>query len=520
MEGVNKIASLLGRKNAPAGTVIIRQGDPGEACYLLRSGEVEVWAEESGAEAKRRLCTMRAGALFGEAALLTGSPRNATVRALTDCELLILARSDFLEVIGADGAVGVQVIELLRLRDRPRQISGILIQDRTTAEGDTITILKDPRRGAYFRLSAEGRFIWERLDGRHTMRDLALDYLGAFHSFAPGAIAQVLGGLAGAGFIEVRSLCPEVVRNISRLPRWQRAALLARRIFNWRIAIAGVDGPLDRLYAAGIHLFYTRPMKLVLAGLAAAGFVSFLAAAEPAGKALQISPENFIYLIPAYLLAVFAHEAGHAFTVKAHGREVQRIGFGWYWFGPIAFVDTSDMWLAERGPRIAVNLAGCYANAVSAGIAALLSLIFSSPAACAGLWQFALVSHLMALVNLNPLMELDGYYALMDWRERPNLRTHILEWLGNEFRPALRRPRVLRAHWLELACAGGALLHIFIIAALAGILYRNFLQVWLARLIPGGLAKSIAWALPVAIVVWSLVLIISDLRAHKRRDAK
>ena len=36
---------------------------------------------------------------------------------------------------------------------------------------------------------------------------------------------------------------------------------------------------------------------------------------------------------------------GPRLTTKHYGREVPRVGVGWYWFGPVAYVDTSDMWL-------------------------------------------------------------------------------------------------------------------------------------------------------------------------------
>jgi CRP-like cAMP-binding protein len=96
---LRKLAARLQPKTVPAGATIVRQGDYGEECYLLRSGRVEVVVEEEGGEG-RNLATLEAGSLFGEAALLTDAPRNATVRALEPCELLALRRTDLLETIG------------------------------------------------------------------------------------------------------------------------------------------------------------------------------------------------------------------------------------------------------------------------------------------------------------------------------------------------------------------------------------------------------------------------------------
>jgi hypothetical protein len=128
------------------------------------------------------------------------------------------------------------------------------------------------------------------------------------------------------------------------------------------------------------------------------------------------------------------------------GREVPRVGVGWYWFGPIVYVDTSDMWLEGRWPRIAVSLARPYADLVVGGLAALAAWVAPNAVLSAALWQFALVSYIGVLVKFNPLMEFDGYYILSDLLEKPNLRPRALAWLGSELIPALRDPERLRGH--------------------------------------------------------------------------
>jgi CRP-like cAMP-binding protein len=81
----------------PAGSVIVRQGEPGDKFYVIKSGTLEVRSEGQGAS--RALNTLDSGDFFGEIALLTGETRTATVVALTDSELYSLGQEDFQRVI-------------------------------------------------------------------------------------------------------------------------------------------------------------------------------------------------------------------------------------------------------------------------------------------------------------------------------------------------------------------------------------------------------------------------------------
>jgi small-conductance mechanosensitive channel len=74
-----------------AGEVLMRQGEPGETMYIIRHGHVEVIAHgEEGSD--RHLATMGRSEIIGEAALLTGEARNATIRALDDVEVIEMNR--------------------------------------------------------------------------------------------------------------------------------------------------------------------------------------------------------------------------------------------------------------------------------------------------------------------------------------------------------------------------------------------------------------------------------------------
>jgi len=203
--------------------------------------------------------------------------------------------------------------------------------------------------------------------------------------------------------------------------------------------------------------------------------------------------------------------------VKAFGREVLGAGVGWYWFAPMAYVDTSDMWLAGRWPRIAVSLAGPYANILLAASAALVALSLRNAALVAVLWQFAFISYVGVLLNLNPLLERDGYFVLIDLLERPNLRVRCLRWLGRDLLPALRQPAVLRAHLLELLYGLGTLVYIAVMIGVTIVIYRLTVERWLAHVIPHVVASGLAWLLALAVAVLCTLGVIGELRGSHDR---
>ena len=229
-ERLRRLAARLERLEVPAGEIIIRQGETGEECYLLRSGRVEVLARRAQSR-ERNLATLGPGSLFGEAALLTDEPRNATVRALEPCTLLALRRTDLVEALGENQQTGERVLELLRMRDRPRWVRGIEVHHRTTITGETITTLKDPGRDAYHRLSPAGWFVWQRLDGEHTLKELTSEYMATYDVPTSHTVLEAVVGLVEAGFAEGAKPSAEVLaEDIDRPTWWRRVRTGIRRI--------------------------------------------------------------------------------------------------------------------------------------------------------------------------------------------------------------------------------------------------------------------------------------------------
>jgi CRP-like cAMP-binding protein len=88
-----KELELIGKASdeitVPAGKVLVEQGKPGFEFYLILDGEAVVKRNN------KKIAALGPGGSFGELALLTRLPRNATVQAATDMELLVLGQREF-----------------------------------------------------------------------------------------------------------------------------------------------------------------------------------------------------------------------------------------------------------------------------------------------------------------------------------------------------------------------------------------------------------------------------------------
>ncbi len=98
---MSEIADKMLVQQAEPGDVVIRQGDPGELFYLIRSGSVDVVIEQvgQGKSEKKQVAVLQAGQFFGEAALITDEPRNATIVAREKSVFYTLGKEDFRAVL-------------------------------------------------------------------------------------------------------------------------------------------------------------------------------------------------------------------------------------------------------------------------------------------------------------------------------------------------------------------------------------------------------------------------------------
>lgn len=116
-EAIASLARLCQTRRLPAGQTLFVKGDPGDALYGVRRGQIRIETGTSGGE-RLTIEVFGAGDLFGEIAVLDGRPRTADAVAQEDAELFVLPRADFLKTLERDGRLAIRIIELLCARLR------------------------------------------------------------------------------------------------------------------------------------------------------------------------------------------------------------------------------------------------------------------------------------------------------------------------------------------------------------------------------------------------------------------
>jgi putative ABC transport system ATP-binding protein len=110
-DALSHIAEKMARELFPAGATIIRQGEAGDKFYLINKGAVDVNMKRDG-EAEHTVARLGVGEFFGERALMTDEPRNATVLAREDTDTYTLTKADFNAALAAHGSLKEQLLKV------------------------------------------------------------------------------------------------------------------------------------------------------------------------------------------------------------------------------------------------------------------------------------------------------------------------------------------------------------------------------------------------------------------------
>ncbi|HEX2714288.1 MAG TPA: cyclic nucleotide-binding domain-containing protein [Candidatus Acidoferrales bacterium] len=383
----------------------------------------------------------------------------------------------------------------------------------TTRHGQAYYILANRGRSRYLRLAPDDYHLWTLMDGTRSVKDLIFEYFTQFGSLAFDRVAQLVFRLRLDRMLAdpVLSIFASVRRMLARM----RGHSIARGF--WEVIsgqrqfrIRRIDGLIEGLHRHGGWLLYTTPVQIVYVGVCLVGGWFFLQHLASGRYDLFLASGSYTKgLFLLYLLNYFSitlHEMGHALTCKHYGAHVNGAGVMLYYGMPAYFIDTTDIWTKPSRARIATSWAGPYSGVILAGLCAIAVQIAPDSPLSPNLHRLSFLWTLILLFNLIPLLELDGYFMLIDWLEIPMLRSRALAFFRKELWHRLRRREPLTGLERLLAWFGGFsfVFSIFVII-LAVISWQRRLGALTQSLWGGGVGSKALLVL--LVIVLSLPLI-------------
>lgn len=356
---------------------------------------------------------------------------------------------------------------------------------RREERGQVQFVVKEPDAQKYFQFGESEVGLMRLMDGRRTPSEID-EAAGRELGIRPGAgrIADFAHRLKRLGLVE-RTPAERNLMLMERL-RARRKVRAGGRVegslLRLRVPLGDPDALferwVDRLHWLWSPWFVAGSVVLFLV------YVAVLAVrwdAVVAGTAGMYTLSGFglsdwILFYGIFLLVGAIHELGHGLTTKWFGGEVHQIGAMLLYFSPALFCNTNDAWTFERrSERLWVTFAGPWVQLIIAGLAGIAWML-TQPDTFVHRLAFltVLVGGVSSvLANFNPLLPLDGYYALSDWLEVPNLRGNAFEYWQRLFKRYLLQMDVVlpdvtpRERRIYLIYGGLALLYSVVVAVLS-----------------------------------------------------
>lgn len=309
---------------------------------------------------------------------------------------------------------------------RPRLRAGVRIS-RQRVRGETWYVLTDPVSGRHHRFNDIAYALIASCDGQRTLDEVWAGRVDAEGDRAPsqGEAIRVFSQAFGANLF-VGDVAPDAAAIVKAQVLAQRKrARAAINPLSFRVPLWDPDGFLESHLHHVRWLFSAPVLRLAVALIALGALLGLVNFAELAahGQSSLSSGRMWLAMWLVYPFIKALHEAAHAFAVKRFGGEVHEVGITLLMLTPVPYVDASaSVAFGNKHKRASVALAGIFVEVALASLALPLWLLLEPGLARDIAFAVMVIGGVSTLlVNGNPLMRFDGYFALCDLFELPNL---------------------------------------------------------------------------------------------------
>lgn len=385
---------------------------------------------------------------------------------------------------------------------RPEAASGIVVSKLESNRTGEYYILKNPRAGTYLKLTSRDFYLWNLMDGTRSVKDLVMTYISEYGTFPH--VVSLVTQLRNNFFLTEQPIntFDNLKRKLRKGTSRHKTDVFWRSFLNKQFSFRQIDRYVSRAYKAVGWIFFTKPMNILYLLILVLGAFFFIRQLNSGSYSIlrtwQSYGLGFLTVLIIYIGIAFVHETAHAFAVKSYGRDIRKAGFMIYFGMPAFFVDTMDIWMEPRRSRIIVSWAGPYSQLIFGGMSSIVAVLFPGTLFGSLLFKFSFFSYLLFFVNLNPLLEMDGYFVFIDWLDVTLLRRRSLGFVRNKlWSKILQREQFDRDE--KLFAVFGILTGIWSVCAISIAVY-----LWQQRLfgaLAGFLEKSLVHKLYLSVVI-------------------
>ena len=322
---------------------------------------------------------------------------------------------------------------------KPKRAENVEISEVETKKGKEY-ILKDKNTDRYLKLGEDQVFVWNLMDGEHTVRDMMIETSKERGFFVGTYVPSIIQYFENQGLTQEKQA--QIYAKLTTYFRMKRISVriltLINRVISHSLSIKNCDHFCGKLYPKVRFAFNEKllPIYFFISALGMWMFLANINVFTDVGSMFKLGGSTIfgiVVFIALYAFVIVAHEFCHALTVKKYGREVRSMGVMLYLLMPAFYADTSDIWLSGKKERIMVSFYGPLSTIVLGSIVLLIWNYVSLPALISQiLAKIGFLCFCLFFLNLNPLIATDGYYILSDYIEIHNLRGKSLGFVKNQ----------------------------------------------------------------------------------------
>jgi putative peptide zinc metalloprotease protein len=358
-------------------------------------------------------------------------------------------------------------------------------------EGKTFYTAKDPLTLRYYRMKELEYFIFTLLDGTREVKDIQDEVGKKFGGLkvSEGQIKEFIIMLRNFNFLE--TFGPQsygLLYQRRGQKRWAKIKQKFMSFFFITVPLVDPDRFFNRIYPHLKFIFTRRFFHIWLLFMAIFFFIIITHSGEFFHQITGFfNLKNLALVWVAIMIIKTLHEVGHSLLCKHYGGEVHELGILFIVLTPWMYVNVSDAWIFQKSrQRFLVTVAGLMTELLAASVAAILWWLTRPGVLNSLCYNIVIVCSVDNILrNANPLLRYDGYYALGDFLEIPNLRIRAFGYLKLLLKKYLLRVPIpdtdpdketsRRRKWIFLIYGPLSFVYLnFIILAIAGFIGKKF----------------------------------------------